>query len=533
MEYRGFMLDVARTFVPKERVMRLVDNIAHHKINKFHWHLADDEGWRVEIKSHPELAETGGFRGGDSPVFPVYGEWDSKYGGYYTQDEIRQVVAYAAVRGVEVIPELDLPGHSRTAARVHPEILCDYRPSMEASAGYDTRNVWCVAREENYAMLDDIIGELAQLFPSETIMLGGDEVSSSQWGKCPHCKALMASRGISEPARLQDVFMSRVADIASRHGKKTGVWNEAVEGETMARTTTVWAWEGIAQARRAAAAGYPTVVCAGKYFYFDMRQSQGEVGHIWAGIVSPETVYGFGLAAAGFTPTEAANVRGVEATFFAELLLENGLDFLDYQLFPRVCALAEVGWTPASARDWNDFERRLSGGAGTSNGAGGSGSAESHFARLKAMGIKYRGSGAANFDRNEPPAAALKKPAVTFTSSMRESGRTPFSRVATYKGSAYTTTACTEGDWLLWRFAAPVTASRIDIKTGYDHLQRAGFPIGRVEVSYDGSTFESVARLHDLKATIRPQRPVRAIRVVSESHGNGESFTIIQPLKIR
>ena len=532
MAYRGVMLDVARTFMPKEDVLRLIDNISRHKINKLHWHLADDEGWRIEIKGYPRLHETGGFRGGDSPVKAVYGRWDERYGGYYTQDDIHRIVAYAAVRGVEIIPEIDLPGHSRAAAIAYPEILCDYTPDLAVSASYDTRDMWCVAREENYAMLSGVIAEVAALFPSEYIHLGGDEVSSSSWTKCPHCKALMAARGITDPASLQDVFMERVIAIAASHGKKAGVWNEAAASGRIARSTLVWGWESVAEARKVAAAGYPTIVCPGKYFYFDMRQSQNEVGHIWAGIVSPETVYSFDFAREGFTAAETAMVSGVEATFFSELLLENGLDFLDYQLFPRVCALAEVAWTPRVARLWSDFERRLTGG---------------HFARLDAMGIKYRRSEGVRVPMGERRyiqesarqaerlGKELKTPSVVFTSSIGESSRSPFDGVESYRAAATTSRACVEGDWFLWRFREPVVVRTIFVKTGYDHLQRAGVPQGKVEVSYDGHTFETAARLHDLKATLtfEGERPIRALRIVSESHGNGERFVIVQPLKIR
>ncbi len=522
MEYRGVMLDVARTFVPVEQVMRLVDNISRHKINRLHWHLADDEGWRVEIKSWPRLTEIGAWRGPDTPVWAVYGAWDRRYGGFYTQDEIRRVVDYAAVRGVEIIPEIDLPGHSRAAARAYPEILCGYTPSLTSGAGYDTRNVFCVAREENYAMLDDIIGEVAALFPSSTLHLGGDEVETAQWRQCPHCKALMAERGITDAARLQDIFMARVIDIAARHGKQAGVWNEAAAGANIPLSTTVWGWETPAAARRVAADGYPTVVCPGEYFYFDMRQSPTDIGHIWAGIVTLEKVYSFSPEALGFSEAEAANVRGVEATFFSELLLENGPGLLDYQLFPRVCALAEVAWTPAAGRSWDDFDGRL-----RQRGAEG---APSHFDRLAAMGIAYRAAPPVS-----PTQAPLKKPAATFTSSMTGIAREPFSRVADYSGAARTDAACTEGDTFQWTFDQPVAASRIDVKTGYDHLQRGGVPVGRVEVSYDGLAWETAARMHDLKATVTldPARPIRALRIVSETHGNGETFTIIQPLKIR
>jgi hexosaminidase len=525
MEHRGVMLDVARTFVPKEQVMRLVDNIARHKINKFHWHLADDEGWRIEIKSYPRLTEIGAWRGGDSPLFPVYGAWEEKYGGFYTQDEISEVVAYAALRGVEVIPEIDLPGHSRAAAIAYPEILCGYTPNLTASGGYDTRNMWCVAREENYAMLDAIIGEVAALFPSPTFHLGGDEVETGAWRACPHCKALMAERDITDAARLQDIFMERVIDIAARHGKDAAVWSEAADSRAIPKSTTVWAWKNPARAARAyAAAGYPTVVCAGEYFYFDMRQSARDIGHTWAGVVTLEKVYSFSPAALGFTAAETANVRGVQATLFHELGLENGPGYVDYQLFPRVCALAEVGWTPAEQRSWEDFNRRLT---ERSARPGGSAGSPSHLDRLAAMGIAYRAAEPA------PDTAPLKTPAVTFTSSLTAREREPFSRVSAYSGAARTIRSVVEGDWLLWTFAQPVTASRIDIKTGYDHLQRGGIPSGRVEVSYDGTTFETATRMHDLKATLATDRPVRAIKIVSESPCNGETFTIIQPLKIR
>jgi hypothetical protein len=283
----------------------------------------------------------------------------------------------------------------------------------------------------------------------------------------------------------------------------------------------VWGWETPAAARAVAAAGYPMVYCAGSYFYFDQRQGPRDRGHIWAGVVPLEKVYGFSTAAVGFTPAEAANVVGVEGTFFGELLLENGLEFLDYQLFPRVCALAEVGWTPADKRTWDDFEQRLKQPAS---------GVPSHFDRLAAMGIAYRSA--------EPAVIAeapLKKPSTTFTSSLTEREREPFSRVAGYSGAARTTAAPIDGDWFLWTFAAPVAASQIDVKTGYDHLQRGGFPKGRVEVSYDGATFETAAAFHDLKARVNldPARPIRALKIVNESHGNGESFTIVQPLKIR
>ena len=189
------MLDVARTWMEPAALKRYVDLLSYHGINKLHLHLSDDEGWRIEIRSHPELAAVGGFRGGDSPVRPVYGKWDEKYGGYYTQEQMRELIAYAALRNIEIIPEIDLPGHSRCIASVRPEIRCDYPADTASTNGYDYRSAWCVAREENYALLEDILGELCALFPSEYIHIGGDEVDAAQWQRCPDCRALMRQRG--------------------------------------------------------------------------------------------------------------------------------------------------------------------------------------------------------------------------------------------------------------------------------------------------------------------------------------------------
>ena len=293
--YRGMMLDVARTWIAPEALKRQIDLLAWHNINKLHIHLVDDEGWRIEIKSHPELAEVGGFRGGDSPIRPVYGKLDEKYGGYYTQDEMREIIRYAAVRNIEMIPEIDLPGHSRTIATLHPEIRCRFTPDTTLTAGYDDRSAWCVAREENYALLEDILGEICDLFPSEYVHVGGDEVDMSQWKRCPDCQALMVREGMDDPHRLEDRFMERMSAILRSHGKRTAVWNEAVRTGNLSRDTRVHGWENTRACLDATAKGYPTIVMPGEYFYFDMRQSPEEAGHNWAGIFDARKVYSFDL----------------------------------------------------------------------------------------------------------------------------------------------------------------------------------------------------------------------------------------------
>lgn len=293
--YRGFMLDVCRTWMDVGQVKRFIANLAHHKINKLHIHLSDDEGWRVEIKSHPELAEVGGFRGVDSPVAARYGRWDEHYGGYFTHDDIRELVAYAAKRNIEIIPEIDLPGHSHNLARVRPDILCNYTPGLKASDGYDTRSVMCVSKESNYALLDDVMRELSELFPSQYIHIGGDEVNTAQWMRCPDCKALMAREGLTSGEELQAYFMNRLSTIVEKYGKRPCVWNEAAATGELTKQAMVYGWKDVKACQAATTMGYKTVVMPGAYFYFDMRQTQREEGHDWAAIFDAKKPLSFGF----------------------------------------------------------------------------------------------------------------------------------------------------------------------------------------------------------------------------------------------
>ena len=477
--YRGMMLDVARTWIAPEALKRQIDLLAWHNINKLHIHLVDDEGWRIEIKSHPELAEVGGFRGGDSPIQPVYGKLDEKYGGYYTEDEMREIIRYAAVRNIEMIPEIDLPGHSRTIATLHPEIRCRFTPDTTLTAGYDDRSAWCVAREENYVLLEDILGEICDLFPSEYVHVGGDEVNMSQWIRCPDCQALMAREGMDDPHRLEDRFMERMSAILRNHGKRTAVWNEAVRTGNLSRDTRVHGWENTRACLDATAKGYPTIVMPGEYFYFDMRQSPEEAGHNWAGIFDARKVYSFDLEGVGFSEEQRRHVAGLQGAFWSELYSAyepERPDYLDYMLYPRVCALARLAWS-GNGDGWERYYEELR---------------TKHYPRMEAMGIRYRlfpprlvcrdgvctvtaddGSeifyvrddrpgeefrytGPVRTDRphlfrfftrrgtGRSPYVADRSyyrtitPRVKITSSMPESGRLPFANAESYRGYSFT-----------------------------------------------------------------------------------------------
>lgn len=572
--YRAMHLDVSRTFTGKKGVLRYIDQMARLKINHLHWHLTDDEGWRVEIKSYPRLTSVGAWRGFDLPVKPSYGAWDEeRYGGYFTQDDIREIVAYAAERAIEIIPEVDLPGHSRAAARAYPEILCPYQPDTTA-AGFDMRNVWCATSEANFEMLDRILGEIAELFPSEYIHVGGDEVEHEQWESCPTCGPVMRRHGENY---LNGQFLSRLGVILAGHGKKQAVWNEAMNGGNLPQDALISGWEDVSAVRRALNAGYPVVVMPGAYCYFDMRQADGEVGALWAGIVELKKAYSLEPDTFAENDAQRALIRGVEGTLWAERLLEYGPWFLEYQTSPRMCALAEVGWSRKEHRDWGDFERRMN---------------DHHFARLAAAGVGFRIEppviGVANgritakhtlagvvirytADGSEPSSDSpqyteplvrregdvykftawlgsgfsravgvpgdedrMLTPAVTLTSSIPDQLEYPFANGVDYKDQTYvrTTRAPRAGDWFLWTFATPVKCSRIEILTGVRPLRRFVVPFGVLEVSYDGVNFEMADAKFSVVGTVKPAALVKTVRLTATRDYNGEDFTAVRDLRV-
>lgn len=568
-EYRGFMLDVCRTWMDKGAVMSFIDLLAYHKFNTLRLHLTDDEAWRIEIKSHPELAKTGGFRGGFSPIWPRYGKWNECWGGYYTQDDMHEIIEYAAERNIEVIPEIDLPGHSLCIATIHPEILCDYTPRTSSSFGYDTRSAFCASREDNYELLADILGEICELFPSEYIHVGGDEVEMSQWKRCPNCQALMRDKQMTSTSELQQYFMSRLIDILAEHGKKPAVWNEAIDGGKLSSDTRVYGWESVKECRNAAA-NYKTIVMPGQYFYFDMKQSAREPGHDWAAIFDWTKVYNFSLVSQNFTLAQQSNVVGYEGSFFSEAYASRNPerpDYLHYQTFPRIVALAEISWTSSDERNEAEFYKRMI----------------KHYARLDAMGVAYRlappivtykdGVLTAKVDDNsciyyrlEPmgvemlytkpittdkpaqyifvsrrgrahsPEAAVAEyfktitPAFNTTSSMTDREQFSFDKAEGYGRLARTTRAADVGDWVMFTFEQPVVCRRMKVATGNFQLPRFIFENGYVEVSYDGKSFERVGELECGMFFIEyPERPIKAVRITCTSRGNGAEWVSIQP----
>ena len=568
--HRGFMLDVCRTWMEKEAVMEYIDLLAYHKINSLRLHLTDDEAWRIEIKSHPELAEVGGFRGYDSPIWPRYGKWNERWGGYYTQEDMREIIEYARVRNIEVVPEIDLPGHSLCIATIHPEILCDYTPTKSAAFGYDTRSAFCASREENYTLLEDILREVCELFPSKYIHIGGDEVDMSQWQRCPRCRKLMADNNMSSTSELQRYFMSRLSDMLIKYGKLPAVWNEAIEGGKLCDETLVYGWESTKKCRESAAKGYRTIVMPGQYFYFDMKQSSHEDGHDWAAIFDWTKVYNFTLPSAEFTLDEGEYVFGFEGSFFSELYASHTPEeptYLHYMTFPRIVALAEIAWLDSDLRDSSAFYKHM----------------VEHYDRLDAMGVAYRLStpsvkyengilsvsvddGSDIYYRCEPMATDMlyTKPITTdspaeytfvarrgraksttaaidahfktitplfnITSSMPESERYSFDKAENYGRLARTTRAGDVGDWVMFTFDMPVKCRRMKVATGNFQLPRYIFENGYVEVSFDGDNFTYIGDLECGMLIIEyPAKPIKAVRITCTSRGNGAEWVSIQP----
>ncbi len=572
--YRGLMLDVARTWIGFERMKRYIDLLAYHNINKLHLHLTDDEGWRLEIKSHPELTSVGGFRGEGSPVEAVYGKWGERYGGFYTREQMRALIDYAAVRNIEIIPEIDLPGHSRNIASVYPEIRCNYAPDTVSTVGYDYRSAWCVAREENYRLLDDILSEVCTLFPSKYIHVGGDEVDLEQWSRCPDCRRLMQEKGFDDPHRLEDYFLERVSSILARHGKYPGVWDEAVKTGAFTRESRVYAWHDTRKCLGALENGYQTVIMPGEYFYLDMRQSPTEDGHDWAGIVDARKLFSFDFERSGITPGMMSHVAGFEAAFWSEAYISHNPerpDYLDYMCFPRLCALSRLAWS-GNGEGWDSFYEEL---------------VSKHYDRLTAMGVRYRlfppkvtWSGGVlraevddgsrlcykeeGSDREQAYTGPIRtakphlyqfrshrgtgvspwvahesfhrtvKPAVKITSSMAESRQFPMSNAETYRGMTRTARASRRGDWILYTFAQEVSCREMYLQTGNRQLPKAIITRGRAEVLYAGEErFVDAGELFQGSITLRPSRPIRAVRLVSEYDGNGTPFVSIQPLVVK
>jgi hexosaminidase len=376
--WRGGMLDVSRHFMPLEFIERFIDLLALHKMNFFHWHLTDDQGWRIEIKRYPRLTEVGAWRPEtivgrmrrDQTEFQYDGV---PHGGFYTQDEIRRVVEFASRRGVRVVPEIEVPGHSQAAIAAYPKLGCGPEPLEVARQWsiftYDVYNPF----EPTFEFLENVFGEVTDLFPGLFIHVGGDEVLKKSWQENQAVQQRMKDLELADEDALQSYFIRRLETILQGHGRRLVGWDEILEGG-LASSATVMSWRGEVGGIAAAQAGHDVVMAPNTYTYFDYYQATDKEAEPLAigGFVPLSKVYSYNPIPAELTPEQARHVLGTQFQVWTEYM--GGPAQVEYMAYPRACALSEAAWSPLEGKDWQAFTARLS----------------AHLKRLDMMKVNYR-----------------------------------------------------------------------------------------------------------------------------------------------
>lgn len=355
--YRGFMMDVSRHFRTKEFIKKQMDAMAHFKLNRLHLHLTDGAGWRIEIKQYPRLTEFAAWR-----PDAVWKDWWFKedgrkyceqdepgaYGGYYTQDDIRELLAYAAQRHITIIPEIEMPAHSEEVLAAYPELSCSGEPYKNAE--------FCIGNEKTFEFLENVLTEVMSLFPSEYIHIGGDEANKNPWKACPKCQQRMKEEGLKDVDELQSYAIHRIEVFLNQHGRKLLGWDEIMQGG-LAPNATVMSWRGEEGGLKAVRSGHRAIMTPAEYFYLDYYQdapiSQPEA---IGGYVPLEKVYSYDPVKPDMTPEEAALIYGVQANQWAEYLPTD--EYYEYMMYPRLLAVAEVGWSQPGRKDFADFRNR-------------------------------------------------------------------------------------------------------------------------------------------------------------------------------
>ena len=357
--YRGVMLDCARHYFPVKFVKQFIDLIAMHNMNVFHWHLTDDQGWRIEVKKYPDLAKIGSVRektvlGHNSDVFD-----DTPYGGYYTQEEAREIVKYAADRFITVIPEIDMPGHMIAALAAYPDMGCTGGPYKVSPIWGVMPDVLCLGNEKTYQFCEDVLSEMMDIFPSEYIHLGGDETPNVRWKECPKCKALMAKENLT-PGKLQGYFTNRIEKFVNSKGRRIIGWDEILDGD-INQSATIMSWRGTAPGARGAKMGHDVIMSPSSHVYFDYYQtrqgeSQWEEPLLIGGNLPIERTYSLEPVPEGADAETASHIIGVQGNLWTEYIA--GPSLAEYQVLPRMGALSEVQWRPQGQKDFENYKVR-------------------------------------------------------------------------------------------------------------------------------------------------------------------------------
>jgi hexosaminidase len=372
--WRGMHLDVSRHFFPVEFVKKYIDYLALHKMNTFHWHLTDDQGWRIEIKKYPKLTSVGGWRDGtlighytDQPH-----QFDNiRYGGFYTQEQIKEVVKYAQERYITVVPEIEMPGHAVAALTAYPELSCTGGPFKVERLWGVFDDIFCAGNEQTFTFLQDVLTEVMPLFPGQIVHIGGDEAPKTRWHECPKCQARMKAEKLKDEHELQSYFVQRMEKFVNSKGKTIIGWDEILEGG-LAPNAAVMSWRGMEGGTVAAQQKHNVVMTPGSHVYFDHAQGEASLEPLSIGGYLPlSTVYSFEPTPQALTAAERKYILGAQANLWTEYIPNEKQ--VEYMVMPRMAALAEVLWTPAKQKNWPGFEQRM----------------QKQYQRYDALGINY------------------------------------------------------------------------------------------------------------------------------------------------
>jgi N-acetyl-beta-hexosaminidase len=517
--YRGIMLDPCRHFIPVENVKKQLDVLALFKVNRFHWHLTEDQGWRIEIKKYPKLTEVGSKR--------IEGE-GHEYGGFYTQEQIKDVVAYAAERFITVIPEIELPGHELAAISAYPELSC-------TGEAITPRIIWgvedvvlCAGKESTFEFLENVIAEVAGLFPGEYFHIGGDECPKTSWKNCPLCQKRIREEGLkgdkehSAEERLQSYFVQRMEKVLAKYGKKMIGWDEILEGG-LAPTATVMSWRGEKGGIAAASMNHDVIMTPGANgMYLDHFQGDSKIEPVSiGGYTTLEKTYSYNptpdtLVAIG----KAHHVQGVQCNIWSEYMYTT--DLMEYRIYPRILALSEIGWTKVENKDYKDFERRL----------------ENALVRLDGHGINY------HIPQPEQPNGSCNFVAFTDQATLEFTTTRPIKVVYTTDGSEPTPASAiyetpiefTESGILKIRSVLPsgkmsktreITVEKQTLAPAKEVVQKT--PGLNMQVTYgyflDSSKLDGITDWK--KSTIKALREIRSVEKTDESMRNVKQYAAI------
>jgi hexosaminidase len=370
--WRGLLLDVARHFLSKEEVKNFIDVMAQHKLNMLQVHLTDDQGWRVEIKRYPKLTEVAAWRksigfGLNPKDSTAYGK-DGRYGGFYTQDDIRELVAYARARHVTIVPEIEMPGHAGAALSAYPEFSCFGGPH-DRDGG--PMGICCPGNDATFAFLENVLGEVSGLFPGKYVHIGADEVDKANWKRCPKCQARIKQEGLKNEHELQSYFVRRIERFLNAQGRTLIGWDEILEGG-LAPNATVMSWRNIESGVIAANAGHDVVMTPTSHCYLDYYQAKTSEPRAIGGFLPLAKVYSFEPLPAGVAAEKAKHVLGAGGNLWSEFF--PNYEQVQYMAYPRACAIAEVTWTDPRRKNWEDFKQRL----------------DVHLERLRAQRVHFR-----------------------------------------------------------------------------------------------------------------------------------------------